>query len=109
MREKLYEGTKAVMNISLNKFGNLAMSQYDFTIYAYCTSTKVVEINKKDAIKVDDDNYLFIVDTSKTGKGKLRYAVKALIPDANMEDGIRPEILDDIDSGYDVVDTVVKL
>lgn len=107
MRKKLFKGTIAPMNISLNKFGALSMSQYDFTIYAYCHSYAVIKIDKAVAIRMDDDNYMFFVDTAKTGVGQLRFAVKALIPDPNMPNLVRPEVLDDIDSGYDVVDTVV--
>ena len=109
MREKIYEGSKVPLNISLNRFGSFSMAQYDFTIYYYCSKDKVIEVKKGDATKVNDDNYMFIADTSLTGRGKLRCAVLAYVPDTNLPELIRPEIIDDIDSGYDVVETVVKL
>lgn len=85
------------------------MSQYDFTIYYYCSKDKVVEVKKEEATKVDDDNYMFWVDTSLTGRGKLRYAVLAMVPDTNLPELTRPEIIDDIDSGCDIVETVIKI
>lgn len=103
----LYEGTIALMTISLNSFGQYTMSMYDFTIYAYCTSSKVVVIPKSEAKRVDDDNYMFWVDTRLTGCGNLRYAVKALIPDTDLPDMIRPEIIE-IDSGYKVIPSVAN-
>ena len=107
MERILYEGTVALMNISLNRFGQYTMSMYDFTIYAYCTSSKVVVIPKSEAIRIDDDNYMFWVDTAKTGRGKLRFAVKALIPDTNLPEMVRPEIIE-LDSGYKVVESVAS-
>lgn len=101
----LFEGTIAPMNISLNRFGSYSMAQYDFTIYAFCTSSKVVEIPKSEAVAVDDDNYMFWVDTAKTGTGNLRFAVKALIPDPSLPEFVRPEIVE-FDSGYKVVKSV---
>lgn len=107
MREKLYEGSVIPFNISLEKQGSLSMAQYDFVIYYYCSVNKVVVVTKDKAIKVNDDNYLFFVDTRLTGTGKLRFAAKALLPDSRIEDAIRPDIVDDIDSGFNVVKSVI--
>lgn len=105
MEKLLYKDTIVPMNISLNKFGTFSMAQYDFTIYAYCTSSKVVVINKDEALRIDDDNYMFWVDTAKTDCGKLRFAVKAMIPDTNLPEMVRPEIIE-LDSGYKVIESV---
>lgn len=107
MEKTLYKDTIVPMNISLNKFGTFSMAQYDFTIYAYCTSSKVVVINKSEALRIDDDNYMFWVDTAQTGCGKLRFAVKALIPDTNLPEMVRPEIIE-LDSGYNVIESVAS-
>lgn len=108
MRKKLYVGSIIPFNISLEKQGNMSMSQYDFVICYYCSTSKVVVVPKDKAIKVDDDNYMFFVDTRLTGAGKLRFAAKALLPDTRLEDAIRPDIVDDIDSGFDVVKSVAS-
>lgn len=109
MREVLYEGTKTWFNLNLSKVGGFSMAQYDFAIYYYCSADKVIEVPKEKAFRVDDDNYMFLVDTGLTGRGKLRFAVLPMIPDERIDDAIRPEVLDEIDSGFDVMRSVIKL
>lgn len=98
----IYEGSIIPFNISLTKFGPISMAQYDFTIYASCSPQKIVEIPKSEALCVNDDNYMFWLDTSKTGSGNLRFAVVASVPDTDYPDKVRPEI-EEFDSGYKVV------
>lgn len=43
-------------------------------------------------VKVDDDNYVACVDSTKLGVGKIMCRVTAYIPDADFEDGLRTEI-----------------
>lgn len=106
MRQKIYEGSVVPFNLNLSGIGNLSMADYDFEIYCYCNSSKIVKIEKEKAIEVDENNYIFFVDTNETGCGQLRFAVKALIPDDNYQNS-RPDIAE-VDSGYDVVKTVVS-
>lgn len=106
MSNILYEGSIIPFNISLTKFGPISMAQYDFTIYAFCSPQKIVEIPKGEALCVNDDNYMFWVDTSKTGSGNLRFTIKALIPDTDYPDKVRPEIVE-LDSGYKVVKPII--
>ena len=105
--EILYEGTVAWMNINMNRFGQFSMSQYDFTIFAYCSTNKVVSIEKKDMLRVDEDNFMFWLDTSLTGCGKLNFAIKALIPDSNLHSLLRPEIKE-VYSGYRIIESVAS-
>lgn len=107
MRIKLYKGSKVPFTINLSKVGDFSMSQYDFEIFYYCTKSKVVLVKKAQAMRIDDDNYLFIVDTALVDMGKLRLAVRAMVPDSRFEELVRPEIIDEIDTNCDVVDTVV--
>ena len=104
MRETLILGTTVPMNLNLSKIGTMGMSQYDYTLYAYCSSTKVVTIPKSAMTRVDDDNYMFWVDTKLVGCGNLRYTIEAHIPDTNLDALVRPEIID-IDSGYTIIES----
>lgn len=108
MVKKIYKDTVVAMTLSLNKFGSFSMAQYDFTIYAYCDKDNVVEIPKREAVRINDDAYMFWVDTAKTGCGKLRFAVKAMIPDTDLPTLMRPELVDEIDSGYYVTQSVAS-
>lgn len=109
MRQKIYEGSVVPFNLNLSGIGNLSMADYDFEIYCYCNSSKIVKIEKEKAIEVDENNYMFFVDTNQTGCGQLRFAVKAIIPDERLSEleFQRPDIAE-VDSGYDVVKTVVS-
>lgn len=108
MRKKLYVGAVVPFTLSVEKIGGLSMSQVDFVIHYYCSTGKVIAVPKDKAFKIDDDNYLFFVDTRLTGAGKLRFAVKVDIPDSRLDDVIRPDIIDEIDSGYDVYKSAIK-
>ena len=109
MREQLYLGGVYPYTVSLSKLGALRMTDYDFTICYYCNPQRVVAVKKANATKVDDDTYQVYVDTRLTGTGKLRFAVEAIIPDTDYADIKRPEIIDNIDSGADVVRSIIKV
>ena len=51
------------------------------------------ERQKEDCIRLDENNYLAVVDTAITGCGVLDARVSAFIPDADCEDGIRTEMV----------------
>ena len=68
------------------------MSEYDFTCVFYAYKNKCLEINKREMVKVDDDNYIAKVDTSKIGAGNLKMRFEAEIPDSDMNDGFRREV-----------------
>lgn len=106
MRSKIYEGSVIPFNVSLSKMGQFSMSQYDFEIYYYCSTNKLVKVEKTDAFKENDDNYIFFVDTRLTGLGQLRFAIKAIIPDTRLEGALRPDIIE-LDSGCDVVKSII--
>ena len=73
----------------------------------YLSSVKITEdsmdiINKADAIRVDEDNYIVCVDTNLTGAGELKCKVTAQIPDPDFEDLFRTEIVA-VDTGINIV------
>ena len=89
------EGTDLKINIHVEPISGLTMSQYDFECLFYTSSlTKSIRIKKENMIKVDNQNYIAVVDSSKTGHGRLNMKITAYIPDDNIyyRDGIRKEV-----------------
>ena len=104
-----YIGTELVINVNIEPINNIHMSNYDFTIKAFCNEKKVVTFNKGDwnCQKVDDDNYVILLDTNDVGAGKLKLIVTAYIPDdrflSEENDGKRTEIIP-INTGIPIKD-----
>lgn len=85
-------GTEIKINVHVEPIGGIRMSEYDFTCVFYAYKNKCLEINKREMVKVDDDNYIAKVDTSKIGAGNLKMRFEAEIPDSDMNDGFRREV-----------------
>lgn len=81
-------------DIGSNK--HLSDNDVDFT----CTFSVDCALKKKqqvvtkfDMLYMDDDTYIAIVDTSLIGTGNYYCTLKVLIPDTDVEGGIRPEVV----------------
>lgn len=98
-------GTEIKLNIHVEPIGDAHMEDYDFTVNIYTSPTKSIEVTKKEAIHIDEDNYVVCLDTSKFGVGRLKCKITAYIPDGDFEDSFRTEIAV-IDTGIDVVRNV---
>ena len=88
-------GTFLKFNVSLSLPGGFTMDDVDFTCEFFVYSDKVFRVAKADMVKVDENNYIAVVDTTKIGAGKLKLTVTAYVPDGNK---MRPEI-ETIDTG----------
>ena len=98
--DKVYIGTKLKRNFHIPPMDGITMDSYDFTIEFISGSinAKRVIVEKNDAIRVDSDNYLVLIDTATLSVGKLTCVATLYIPDLDFTGGIRTEILDvDID------------
>ena len=87
-------GTEFKINVHVEPIDGLHMSDYDFECVFYVYTNKRVVIKKADMKKVDDDNYLAMIDTVKgmmLGRGKVNMELTAYIPDGDFEDGFRTE------------------
>lgn len=106
-----YIGTELVINVNIESLGDIHMSNYDFTIKAFCNEKKVVTFNKGDwnCQEVDDDNYVILLDTNDVGAGKLKLIVTAYIPDdrflSEENDGKRTEVIP-INTGINIKDKI---
>lgn len=93
MQENVGIGTWLKMNVHNEPLGNLTMDDYDFEVEAYTlTGRGSVVIKKSDAIRVDENNYAVIVDTSRVGIGPLWMATTSYIPDGDVPGRIRPDV-----------------
>lgn len=85
-------GTTVKLNVHIHPIGNLHMENYDFTCYVYTPEGNTVTITKKDAVRVDEDNYIIAVDSLRIGTGRLYNRVIADLPDRDCPNGKRREI-----------------
>lgn len=67
------------------------MDDVEFTVQFYCFRD-FIELSKKDMIRVDENNYIAVVDSAKIGKGSIKMRVTVNILDADIPGGIRTEI-----------------
>lgn len=102
---KPFIGTELKLNIHIDPLGELTMDDYDFTVEVYCTVKKALVINKADAIRIDENNYIVLVDSAIIGAGDVKCKVTAHIPDFDFPDTIRTEIVG-IDTGIEVIRTI---
>lgn len=95
-------GTEIKLNIHIDPLGTLHMSDYDFECKFYVFPKKAIIINKEDMVKIDDDNYLCMVDTTGLGIGCLHLTLIAQIPDSDFNDAIRREVVC-VDTGIEII------
>lgn len=85
-------GTELKINVHVEPIDGFHMSDYDFACQFYTYMNRRVTLNKKDMIRVDDDNYIACIDSSKLGVGLVMVRFRARIPDTDFPDGLRTEI-----------------
>ena len=95
-------GTELKLNINIEPMDSITMDDYDFEVEVYCSVKRIVTVLKKDAIRIDENNYVILVDTMETGAGDLKCRVTAYIPDEDFDDGLRTEVVG-IDTGINII------
>ena len=85
-------GTYLKINIHIDDLDGIKMSDMDFSCDFYVHAGRVQSIPKADMVKVDDSNYLALVDSLKLGKGIIRCKVIASVPDRDFLVGMRKEV-----------------
>lgn len=86
-------GTELKLNITAELGNGLHLSDVDFTATFYSSLRRSEVFAKEDMVKVDDDNYIAVIDTAKLGTGEYMMKLVAEIPDADCEDGFRTEVV----------------
>lgn len=86
------KGTEVKLNINMEKIDGYGLDTVDFFVEVFTeTGFKSVRIDKRDAIRVDEDNYIIRVDTAELGAGRYWIRLTALLPDSDFPDGYRTE------------------
>lgn len=86
-------GTELKLNVNADLGNGLHLSDVDFSTRVYSSFGKSITFDKKDMKKLDDDNYIAVVDTKKVGTGEYWMKLTAQIPDEDCEDGYRTEVV----------------
>ena len=81
MSNKVFLGSELKLNINIEPIDNISMDDYDFTVDVYCSSQETITITKNEAIRIDENNYIVLVDTTKLGTGTIKCKINAYIPD----------------------------
>lgn len=102
LRSTAFLGTELKLNIHIDPIDDVTMDDYDFIVELYCSPKRTIIVNKADAIRAGEDDYIVCVDTNLTGAGDLKCKVTAQIPDPDFEDLLRTEIVA-VDTGINIV------
>lgn len=86
-------GTEYKIKIGMQPMGEIHLADCEFFAVFYVNSAKSQRVEKADMIKVDDDNYIALVDSTLTGAGELKARVTVDLPDADFDDGARTEVV----------------
>lgn len=81
------------------------MQDYDFEVNVFCSPKKVITITKEEAIPVDKNNYIILVNTEDIGTGIMKVKVIAHIPDGDFVDQARTEVSVE-DTGIEIIKTL---
>ena len=101
----VFIGTELKLNISIENIGDLTMDDYNFDIEVYCSAKRIISINKADAIRIDENNCMVLIDTNNLGAGDVKCRITAYIPDVDFDDSIRTEVIC-VDAGVSIVKTI---
>lgn len=89
----IWRGTVAPLSISLEAPDGQSMDEYDFSVEFYTSAYKPLTLTKESAIRQGENSYLFLVNTSEIGTGRLECRVTAKLPYPGTPDGFRLEVL----------------
>lgn len=85
-------GTEIKINVHVEPIDNYHMEDYDFTCTFYIIGKRSVSLKKVDMIRIDKDNYIACIDSTKVGYGNLMMRIVAYIPDNDFNDLLRTEV-----------------
>ena len=90
--ENSVKGTEFKVNINMIPLDNRHMEEVEWECLVFTeTSHKTITINKREAIKVDRDNYIIRIDSNVCGAGDYYVTLTAYIPDEQFASGFRTE------------------
>jgi hypothetical protein len=105
INESPFIGTELKLNIHIAPIGYTTMDDYNFEVEVYCSPKRPIIIPKANAIRIDSDNYVVLVDTNVVGAGDLKCKVTAQVPDGDFPDLLRTEVMC-IDTGINIIKAI---
>lgn len=84
-------GTIYKLNVSITLPSGLTMDDVDFTCRFYTFKQSVV-ISKEQMFRIDQDNYVAVLDSQLIGRGHIKNQVTVYLPDDDIDGGKRKEI-----------------
>ena len=86
------KGTEFKLNINMTPIEGYHMASVEWEAQVFTeTGHKPINVQKNDAIRIDDDNYVIRVDSAVCGAGKYYVTLTAYIPDSDFPAGLRTE------------------
>ena len=83
-------GTIYKLNIHIDGLPG-TMDDVSFTAVFFCFQQKL-EISKEEMIRVDENNYIAVIDSTKIGRGIIKMKLTVEIPDSDIPGGLRKEV-----------------
>ena len=105
VQEKPFIGTELKLNIHIEPMDSLTMDDYDFEVEVYCSPKKTIVVKKESTIRIDENNYVVLVDTNIVGAGDLKCKFTAWIPDGDFPDSLRTEVVS-VDTGINIIKAI---
>lgn len=89
-------GTILKIVVTADIGNGMHLSDVDFSCAFFPNKypNKRVNVTKDEMTIIDDDNYMAIVDSKIIGEGDYRCRLTAEVPDDNIPDGIRTEVVE---------------
>lgn len=87
------KGSIFKLNVWMEPIEDFHLENVDWSAKVFTENGfKSITIDKKEAIKVDADNYIIVVDSAITGPGRHYVTLTAQIPDGDVKGGVRQEV-----------------
>lgn len=85
-------GTELKLKVNISPIDGIPLSNCDFYCTFFTSTSKKKEVHKSNMTKIDNDNYMVLLDTKDLGIGTVKMTIKVLVPDSDFNDGYRTEI-----------------
>jgi len=88
------KGTKLKLSVTAD-LGDLSMDDVDFncTFFRADATSRKQTVTKEEMVRIDRNEYVAVVDTAVIGAGEYYLKFTAYLPDTDVSDGIRPEVV----------------
>lgn len=88
----IFLGSEQKLNVNIKPVAEFTADDFDFVVDVYCSPKRTSTKTKSELIRVDEENYVFLLDTNEVGAGEVKAKVTAYIPDYDYADTFRTEV-----------------